>query len=78
MKFREVSLTALLSVYSLRSVDIPALVLALVGRHDVLVPVQQPVVPVTLLIDSDQTCPISITITMENLGKSYFISSQPP
>ena len=53
MKFREVPLTALLPVYSLCSVDIPALLLALVSRHDVLVPVQQPVVPVAVLVDAD-------------------------
>ena len=53
MKFREVPLTSLISVYSLCSVDIPALLLALVGRHDVLVPVQQPVVPVAVLVDAD-------------------------
>ena len=39
--------------YSLCSVDISALVLALGPRHDVLVPVQQPVVPVTVLINTE-------------------------
>ena len=75
MKFREVPLTALLSVYSLRPVDIPALLLALVSRHDVLVPVQQPVVPVAVLVDAD----ISL-VQSEGIMNitSYMISPQPP
>ena len=34
--------------------DSPALGLARVSGHDVLIPVQQPVVPITLLVDPDQ------------------------
>ena len=34
--------------------DCPALGLARVSGHDVLIPVQQPVVPITLLVDPDQ------------------------
>ena len=75
MKFREVSLTALLSVYSLCSVDIPALVLTLGPRHDVLVPVQQPVVPVAVLIDAESSL-------VQSEGRidmtTYMISPQPP
>ena len=39
--------------YSLCAVDIPALLLALGACHDVLVPVQQPVAPVAVLVDAD-------------------------
>ena len=63
--------------YSLCSVDISALVLALGPRHDVLVPVQQPVVPVAVLVDADISLVQSEGVMIMN-NTSYIISSQPP
>ena len=61
--------------YSLCSVDMSALLLALGPRHDVLVPVQQPVTPVAVLVDAE----ISLVKSEGRIDMiSYMISPQPP
>ena len=61
--------------HSLCSVDISALLLALGPRHDVLVPVQQPVAPVAVLVDAE----ISLVQSEGRIDMiSYMISPQPP
>ena len=52
-----------------------ALLLALGPRHDVLVPVQQPVAPVAVLVDAE----ISLVQSEGRIDMiSYMISPQPP